>query len=61
MKASYEADLASKESVLIKVTLPDGKELEGNSWRTTPYDIAKLIRFVRNIYSLIVIIKKSYS
>lgn len=43
LKASYEADLASKESVLIKVTLPDGKELEGNSWRTTPYDIAKLI------------------
>lgn len=30
----------AKESRPIKVTLPDGKEVEGQSWRTTPYDVA---------------------
>lgn len=29
----------------IKVTLPDGKVVEGQSWRTTPYEIANSIRF----------------
>ncbi|EDO31194.1 predicted protein, partial [Nematostella vectensis] len=24
----------------IKITLPDGKEIEGLSWKTTPYEIA---------------------
>uniref|UniRef100_H2YMV0 threonine--tRNA ligase n=1 Tax=Ciona savignyi TaxID=51511 RepID=H2YMV0_CIOSA len=28
-------------SVPIKVTLPDGKVVEGNSWRTTPYEVAQ--------------------
>ena len=28
------------EKYLLSVTLPDGKEVAGESWRTTPYDIA---------------------
>jgi threonyl-tRNA synthetase len=42
--AKYKADLAAKESNAIKVTLPDGKVMEGESWRTTPYNIAEKIR-----------------
>lgn len=30
----------AQESKPVKVTLPDGKELEAMSWKTTPYDIA---------------------
>ena len=30
----------AKEPSPIKVTLPDGKVLDAQSWRTTPYDIA---------------------
>ncbi|KAM7352721.1 threonine--tRNA ligase isoform 2-T2 [Cochliomyia hominivorax] len=40
-KAEYEAELAAKPRQPIKVTLPDGKVVEGTSWETTPYDIAK--------------------
>ncbi|XP_051174135.1 threonine--tRNA ligase 1, cytoplasmic isoform X2 [Leptopilina boulardi] len=41
LKAEYEADLAAKIPMEIKITLPDGKEVTGQSWRTTPYEIAK--------------------
>ena len=41
MKAEYEADLASKQPVEITVTLPDGKKVSGQSWRTTPYNVAQ--------------------
>ncbi|CAG9833707.1 unnamed protein product [Diabrotica balteata] len=41
LKAQYEAELAKKTEEPIKVTLPDGKIIEGVSWKTTPYDIAK--------------------
>ena len=44
LMAKYKADLAAKESNAIKVTLPDGKVMEGESWRTTPYNIAEKIR-----------------
>jgi threonyl-tRNA synthetase len=44
LKASYEADIAAKTPEPIDVTLPDGKVVQGQSWRTTPYDIAKGIR-----------------
>jgi threonyl-tRNA synthetase len=44
LKASYEADLAAKPAEAIEVTLPDGKVVPGQSWRTTPYDVAKGIR-----------------
>ncbi|XP_057669357.1 threonine--tRNA ligase 1, cytoplasmic-like [Diorhabda carinulata] len=41
VKAEYDAELAKKPELPIKVTLPDGKVIEGISWKTTPYDIAK--------------------
>lgn len=44
LKAAYHAELASKKPEPIKVTLPDGREIPGESWRTTPYDIARSIR-----------------
>ena len=44
LKAEYDAMLAAKESSPIKVTLPDGKEVEGKSWKTTPLEIATSIR-----------------
>lgn len=40
-KAEYEAEIAAKPRQLIKVTLPDGKVVEGTSWESTPYDVAK--------------------
>lgn len=39
----HKAELAAKVPEPIKVTLPDGKVLEGESWRTTPYNIAEKI------------------
>ena len=45
LKAEYEQELASKPSAPIKVTLPDGKQVDAESWKTTPYDIAKGIRY----------------
>lgn len=45
LKAEYEAELAKKPSIPITVTLPDGKEIEAQSWKTTPYDVAKGIRY----------------
>ncbi|KAK0086695.1 hypothetical protein PV325_002692 [Microctonus aethiopoides] len=41
LKAQYDADIAAKPVTDITVTLPDGKEVIGQCWRTTPYDIAK--------------------
>ncbi len=40
----YKKELALKESRPIKVTLPDGREMPGESWRTTPLQIAEKIR-----------------
>eukprot|EP00835_Amoeboradix_gromovi_P000351 NODE_12_length_45166_cov_0.552511.p6 type:complete len:565 gc:universal NODE_12_length_45166_cov_0.552511:27322-25628(-) len=37
----YRDKLSSKSNENIKVTLPDGKEIDGLSWKTTPYEIAK--------------------
>lgn len=44
VKLKYEADIASKQKLPIKVTLPDGKEIDATSWKTMPYDIARGIR-----------------
>ncbi|XP_075215792.1 threonine--tRNA ligase isoform X2 [Lycorma delicatula] len=41
LKSQYDAEIAAKTPESIKVTLPDGKEIEGQSWRTSPFDIAK--------------------
>uniref|UniRef100_A0A8C8DNM0 threonine--tRNA ligase n=1 Tax=Oryzias sinensis TaxID=183150 RepID=A0A8C8DNM0_9TELE len=43
LKAEHDAliaERAAKESRPIKVTLPDGKVLEAESWKTTPYQLA---------------------
>ncbi|RVE67921.1 hypothetical protein OJAV_G00086480 [Oryzias javanicus] len=43
LKAEHEAliaERAAKDSRPIKVTLPDGKVLEAESWKTTPYQLA---------------------
>ena len=41
LKAKYLAELEQKPKETIKVTLPDGKVVEGVSWQSSPYDIAK--------------------
>lgn len=41
LKAEYNANIANKQPAEITVTLPDGKKVSGQSWRSTPYDIAK--------------------
>ncbi|XP_071794269.1 threonine--tRNA ligase 1, cytoplasmic-like [Asterias amurensis] len=40
LKAEADIELAAKERTPIKVTLPDGKEVDGKAWETTPYIIA---------------------
>ncbi|KAF3695525.1 Threonine--tRNA ligase, cytoplasmic [Channa argus] len=43
LKAEHDAliaERAAKESRSIKVTLPDGKVVEAESWKTTPYQVA---------------------
>lgn len=49
LKAEHEALLAERaanSSRAIKVTLPDGKVVDGESWKTTPYQVACGIRSV---------------
>jgi len=48
LKLQYEEELAAKTPLPIKITLPDGKVIEGQSWRTTPYGVAKGIRYGRH-------------
>ncbi|XP_046661414.1 threonine--tRNA ligase 1, cytoplasmic-like isoform X2 [Homalodisca vitripennis] len=45
LKVQYAEELARKVPEDITVTLPDGKELPAQSWRTTPYEIAMGISF----------------
>ncbi|KAI2664465.1 Threonine--tRNA ligase 1, cytoplasmic [Labeo rohita] len=43
LKAEHDgllAEKAAKESKPIKITLPDGKVVDGESWKTTPYQVA---------------------
>lgn len=40
MKAKYKEHVAAQPRVDIKITLPDGKQVPGTSWQTTPNDIA---------------------
>lgn len=46
-KAQYTEQIASKPDISVVVTLPDGKTVEAKAWKTTPYDVAKGIRFVK--------------
>uniref|UniRef100_A0A0N5AWK9 threonine--tRNA ligase n=1 Tax=Syphacia muris TaxID=451379 RepID=A0A0N5AWK9_9BILA len=43
LAARYTAELLAKEHKSIKVTLPDGKQVEGESWVTTPFSVAESI------------------
>ena len=40
LKAEQDAMLAAKTPEDITITLPDGKQVAGKSWRTTPYEVA---------------------
>ena len=40
LKKEADEKLANAEKTPIKITLPDGKQLDGLSWKTTPYEIA---------------------
>merc|ERR1719427_2111434 len=40
LKAEQDAMMAAKVPEPLTVTLPDGKTVEGQTWRTTPYDVA---------------------
>uniref|UniRef100_A0AC35TKV3 Threonine--tRNA ligase n=1 Tax=Rhabditophanes sp. KR3021 TaxID=114890 RepID=A0AC35TKV3_9BILA len=40
LMTEYKAEIASKVPEPIKITLPDGKIFEEQSWRTTPFDVA---------------------
>ena len=41
--------LAAQVSKPIKITLPDGKIIDGESWKSTPYGVAVVIRFDFNV------------
>jgi len=43
LKAKYDAEVAGKLQLPIKIALADGRVMEGFSWKTHPMDIAKLI------------------
>lgn len=45
LKAQYDAELQAMPEKTIIITLPDGKEVEGLAWKTSPYDVAKGIRY----------------
>ena len=40
LKAKYDTEVAAKERSPIKVTLSNGKLINGKAWETTPYDVA---------------------
>jgi threonyl-tRNA synthetase len=40
MKTKADEELKGKELKKISITLPDGKIIKGQSWRTTPYEVA---------------------
>jgi hypothetical protein len=37
------------ENKPLKVTLPDGKQVDGVAWKTTPYQIAASIRYTLQV------------
>ncbi|XP_021360533.1 threonine--tRNA ligase, cytoplasmic-like isoform X2 [Mizuhopecten yessoensis] len=41
LKKEADEQLAAMPSAPIKITLPDGKVVDGQSWQTTPYEVAK--------------------
>jgi threonyl-tRNA synthetase len=57
--ASQRARLARKPRVPIKITLPDGKVLDGTSWETTPLSVAEGIS--KGLAANIVVAKVAYT
>ena len=45
LKAKRDAFVAAQVPAPIKVTLPDGTVKDAESWKTTPYDVARSIRY----------------
>ena len=45
LKKEYDDWVIEQERKPIKITLPDGKVVDGKAWETTPYEVAKSIRF----------------
>jgi threonyl-tRNA synthetase len=43
LKVKYEAFVAAQPRNPIRITLPDGRQMDGTSWETTPLQIAKMI------------------
>lgn len=43
LKVKYDAFVAAQPRNAIKITLPDGRQMDGTSWETTPLQIAKMI------------------
>lgn len=41
LKKEFDAEIAKKERLPIKITLKDGKVIDGTAWETSPADIAK--------------------
>lgn len=45
LKEKYNTELANKVLEPITVTFPDGKTTNAKAWQSTPYEVAKGIRF----------------
>lgn len=43
LRTKYHDEIAPKPQTIIKVSLPNGKTVEGTSWKSSPYEIAKTI------------------
>lgn len=41
LKKEYDEFIAAQPNTPIKITLPDGKQVDGECWKTTPYEVAK--------------------
>lgn len=55
LKKEFDAEIAAKERLPIKITLKDGKVVDGTSYETTPADIAKGIS--KSLFDRLVISK----
>lgn len=45
LKEQYKNEIANKVLEPITITFPDGKTTTAKAWQSTPYDVAKEIRF----------------
>ncbi|KAJ3394886.1 threonyl-tRNA synthetase [Entophlyctis sp. JEL0112] len=43
LKKEYDAEIAAKPRVPIKVVLPDGRDMDATAWETSPMDIARTL------------------